>query len=148
MHFKKRALCKCQIQSRSSSKINNDQIIYKFLNISKDYNIKVLQCYQVLFSKKGFIKNIGNYIILIVIIINIISAVYVYVKEYRLLCEQINEILEIKLQQSEIETNSKKDLKLDDQIKENSTDIFTSSKKSNTKNNNSKSMIDDSKRDS
>ena len=147
-YVKKRALCKCQIQSRSSSKINNDQIIYKFLNISKDYNIKVLQCYQVLFSKKGFIKNIGNYIILIVIIINIISAVYVYVKEYRLLCEQINEILEIKLQQSEIETNSKKDLKLDDQIKENSTDIFTSSKKSNTKNNNSKSMIDDSKRDS
>ena len=147
-YVKKRALCKCQIQSRSSSKINNEQIIYKFLNISKDYNIKVLKCYQVLFSKKGLIKNIGNYIILIIIIINLFSAIYVYIKEYGILCEQINEILDIKLQQSEIETNSKKDLKFDDQLKENSTDIFTSSKKSNAKNNYSKSIIDDSKRDS
>lgn len=142
----KRALCNCQIQTRSSSRINKDQIVYKFLNISTDYNIKVLQCFQLLFSKNGFIKNIGNYIILIIIIINILSAVYVYVKEYGLLCEQINDILNIKLQ--ECETNSKKDLKYDDQLKENSTDIFTSSKKSNLKNNYSKSIIDDSKRDS
>ena len=147
-YIKKRALCNCQIQSRSSSKINKDHVIYKFLNISKDYNIKVLQCYQLLFSKKGFIKNIGNYIILIIITINIFSAVYVYVKEYGLLCEQINEILDNKLQESEYETNSKKDLKIDDQLKENSTDIFTSSKKSNIKNNYSKSIIDDSKRES
>ena len=145
---KKRALCNCQIQSRALSQINKDQIIYKFLNINKDYNIKVLQCYQLLFSKKGLIKNIGNYIILLIILINIFSAVYVYVKEYELLCEQINEILDIKLQESEIETNSKKDLKYDDQLKENSTDIFTSSKKSNLQNNYSKSIIDDSKGES
>ena len=147
-YVKERALCNCQIQSRSLSKRKSDQIIYKFLNISKDYNIKVLKCYQVLFSKKGFIKNIGNFIILIVIIIIILSAVYIYVKEYGLLCEQINEILDTKLQQGDIETNSKKDLKLDEQLKENSTDIFTSSKKSNIKNNYSKSIIDDSKRES
>ena len=143
---KKKVLCNCEIQSRTSSEINKDQIIYKFLNIRKDYNIKVLQCYQLLFSKKGFIKNIGNYIILLIILINIFSALYVYIKEYELLCEQINEILTIKLQESASETNSKKDLKYDDQLKENSTDIFTSSKKSNLKNNYSKSIIDDSKR--
>ena len=136
---KKKSFCKCQIQERISllSEINKEELIYKFFLVKNITNFYVLKCFNLLFSKEGFAKNIGSYFIIFILLIYIISAIFVYVKGYSLFLEQINNILDSKVEEND--NNSKKDLQFD--AKENSSDIFSSSKKykrSNAKNNSSK----------
>ena len=122
----KRVICHCQIQDRKSKFSNNqkEDFIFKFLNTKRKGNLFILKCYNLAFSKDGLIKNLGNYIIISIIIIYIISAISVYVKGYDLLLKEINKILENKiLEISDI--IPKKDNKF-----EGSTDIFSSSDKS------------------
>ena len=120
--------CLCQIQDRFSlfSKINNTEIIFKFLLSKRITNFDILKCYKFLFSRKGLIQNAGFYIILIIIFINIILVIFFYIKEYKLICEQINDIINAKM--NNFDNNSKIDLK--EEFKDNSTGLCSSSKKS------------------
>ena len=142
----KKSLCQCPFKNRIifNQNIDINEVRYK-LNISKKLtNFLVIKCYKSLFNKE-IIKNIANYIIILILFINVISAILVYVKEYDLLLEQISDLLDIKILENEFENHSKKELKLDEQIKDNSTDVFSSTKKnklSNPKNNISKSNSD------
>ena len=122
----KKVICHCQIQDRKSkfSKSQKEDFIFKFLNTKKKLNLFILKCYKLAFTKDELIKNIGNFIIISIIIIYIVSAIFVYIKGYDLLLEEINKIINNKiLENSDI--FPKKDIKF-----ESSTDIFSSSNKS------------------
>ena len=144
----KKSQCQCPIKNRIVFTQNTDinELIFKLENSKQFINFIVMICYKSLFNKE-IIKNIANYIIILILLINILSAILVYVKGYDILLEQISDLLDIKISENESDNHSKKDLKLDEQLKENSTDVFSSTKKnklsnSNLRNNISKSNCD------
>ena len=109
----KKVICQCVPQERISLNqvINKHILENNFINNKRIHNLNVLKCHKLLFSKEGLIANIGSYIIISIIIVYIISAIYFYLKGYNLLCQQINQILKIKILNNEIEIDSKKDSK-------------------------------------
>ena len=133
----KKSLCQCQIKDRILffQNINKSELIFKFNITKQPLNFLVIKCYKNLFSNE-IIKNIGNYIILFILFINLLSAILIYLKGYNLLLKQISDLLKIKILEIE------KDSNFDEQLKEISTDFFSSNKRnklSNLKNNISKS---------
>ena len=128
----KNVMCHCQIQDRINflSEINKDGKLYKFLIKKSLTNLGVLKCYHLLFSKSIFIKNLGNDILLLITLIHILSGIFVFAKGYDLLLNQINDILNVKILEAEKEnSSSRKEFKFESQLKENTTDILSSSNK-------------------
>ena len=105
---------------------NKNELIDKFINSKLILNLNILKCFKLVFSVR-LLKSVGRYIIFAVIILFLISGIYFYVKGYKLVFEEIEEILIIKKKQ-----NYKKNLNYDEYIKKNISDINTSSEK-NTK---------------
>ena len=134
---KKQVICQCKPRNNISlfSVENKDDLIEYIINIKSKTNLNVLKCSKVLFSKDGLIKNIGSYIILLIIILYIVLSIYFYMKGYILLYAQIDELLTSKILENEIELSSKKD---------SSTEISSSSKNINniTNKNNSNNKFD------
>ena len=132
----KKVICQCEPQERLSlyKEVNKDLLANNLINIKSIHNLNVLKCHKLIFSKKGLITNIGSYIIFLIIFLYMISAILFYLKGYNLLCQQINQILKIKIIENEIEISSKKDLK--EEKENNITDLSASIKKdrNNSKN--------------
>ena len=82
---KKKAICNCKIKNvfKSLDGIDKGKLLKKFTNYKKFLNLEVIKCFKLLFSKKGLIKNIGNYIILVIIFINIINLILFLTKGYK-----------------------------------------------------------------
>ena len=136
---KNQAICNCTIKEGIfiKSHYTKNELIY-LLKLKHSRNVDMFKCYKLLFSIKRLIKNIGNYIIAFIIIIFIILAITFYLKEYNSICDQINDLLRAKFVEIYYDTNK-------DEVKENSTDIISSSKKSKNsdiKNNSEKYIID------
>ena len=125
----KKVSCLCQIQNglSLSTEINKNELLYNFFITKKSTNFDVLKCYKLLFSKRGLIQNIGSYIILVIIFINIILAIIFCLKEYTIICNHINDIVNARILGNNFDISSKSDIK--EEFKENSTGIFSSSKK-------------------
>ena len=140
---KKQIICQCQPKNNISLFLieNKDELIEYLINTESKTNLDVLKCLKILFSKEGFIKNIGSYFIILIIICYIMLLIYFYLKGYILLYEQIDGLLTDKILENEIELSSKKDMKYEKEI---STDILSSSKNSNNtdKKINSKNKFD------
>ena len=72
----KNVICKCLIKINfpllSELYIDKDMFLNNLINISNIMNIDVIKYYHVLFSKEGLIKNIGNYILLSIRLIEVI----------------------------------------------------------------------------
>ena len=92
---KKKAICNCKIKNvfKSLDGIDKGKLLQKFTNYKKLLNLEVIKCFKLLFSKKGLIKNIGNYIILVIIFINIINLILFLTKGYKLFFKRIYGIL-------------------------------------------------------
>ena len=90
-----KVICHCSIQPRISlfSEIDKDKLISKIEKTKSFTNFYILKCYKLLLSKTNLIKNIGNYIMLIILFLYIPLPIYFYLKGYDLLCDQINDIL-------------------------------------------------------
>ena len=89
-------MCSCDIKSNLTSldKINldNNTLINNFKNIKSFLNLNFLACYNIVF-KKGLIKNnIGFFIGIVIIALQIFCIFYFYVKEYTIIEKEINEI--------------------------------------------------------
>ena len=83
----KKSKCKCQIKINlqlMSDVINNIKL-NNFINIKNDTNIKIIKCFKELFIKDGLKKNIGNFILLSIILSNIICLIVFIIKEFKLL---------------------------------------------------------------
>ena len=79
----KNAKCECEIKaenyeenSETDTTTEEENFFSNFINITSITNIDVLKCYKNIFTKNGLIKNYGNYIMLFIILIYIISLIY------------------------------------------------------------------------
>ena len=74
-----KAKCSCKVKESSSSlaemKINKTKLYENFINIKNIANIKLLVCFNELFSDKGIQNNIAFYIIIPIIIFHIIVII-------------------------------------------------------------------------
>ena len=82
----KKSICQCEIKLKfpliSEIKINKDSLLNNFININDITNLKVIKCYKELFTVEGLKNNIGNYILLVIIISSILSFIVFISKEY------------------------------------------------------------------
>ena len=95
--------CECKIKNEinfySDFNIDKKQLIQKLINIKKISNIWVIKCYNLIFSSKGLISNIGSYILLIIILNNIISLIIFIKLGYPLLKDKMEKIVDKKYPQ-------------------------------------------------
>ena len=73
--------------------INKEKLIYNFKNIKNSLNLEIMKCYNILFTKDGLKTNIGNYIILSILLINIVNNILFIFKGYTSLFKIIDNFL-------------------------------------------------------
>ena len=108
-----KAKCSCDVVESSTNyeniKINKAKLLENFIDIKNIANIHLLICYEVLFSKKGLIKNYGSYSIIIILLIHFIIIIIYYAKNlYKQIQNKINDIL-FSINNIEILNRGKKD---------------------------------------
>ena len=127
-----KAKCSCEVEESSQKKtfadmnINVTALLKNFIDIKKNSNIQILNCYQELFTGQGFIKNIGSYILIVIILTHFIIIILFYIKKlYNDIIENIKDI-----------TNALMDLKLKRRrsIKNKKTNVIQKEKKENKEN--------------
>ena len=145
-YITKRAECSCNVKqsplSFADMYINSTKLYNNFIDIKNIANINILTCYNVLLCKKGILKNIGSYIIILIIIFHIISFFIFCVKYTHEIKNKIKNIIHkiknLKLihnnDKSKKEQKNKKFIKnfsKSNKSKDNATNkIFINSKKS------------------
>ena len=91
--------CECSIKINfpliSEISINKDKLLKNFIDLKKTINISIIKCYKLVFSKEGLINNIGSYIILFIIILNIILLIIFRIKGYKKFIDRIKGIIKI-----------------------------------------------------
>ena len=116
----KRVKCDCHIKSKDfviSELVNDKNILsnYDFNDKNSSSNFVSMKCFYTLFSKEGMANNIGNYILLSVIVIYAILLILFYKVGYELLTAEINKIIE-EGQKIELNNNLKKNINNDNNI--------------------------------
>ena len=95
----KKSKCNCFIKIEmpfvSEIVINKDKLLDNFINIKDITNLKIIYCYKELFSVEGLKINIGNYIILSIILINIGCFIFFSIKDFKLLNHLIDTLIKI-----------------------------------------------------
>ena len=121
----KKALCKCLIKINllkiSEISIDKTKLYNSFAEFSTVINFEVMKCYHILFTKNGMLNNIGVYILIPIISLQIIFLIIFYNKDYNDIKNKIYQIIYIKknwkylkekllskTQNDEIEKRSKK----------------------------------------
>ena len=93
---KAKCLCKPKESSASASvadmKIDKSKLYKNFIDINNIANFKIMKCYKVLFNKKGIIKNIASYIVIIIEIFHIIAIIIFYSRQKKQLFKIIENI--------------------------------------------------------
>jgi len=96
----KQALCECDIKNEinliSSINIDKDKLLSNFKDLKSLINLDIVKCYDILFTTKGLIKNIGSYILLSTIFLFIISSFIFFGIGFTKLTSQIRDIMTIK----------------------------------------------------
>ena len=100
----KKSVCMCEIKSKIYT---ISEILESKETVSKDFNtdkktsssassVSTMKCFNTLFSKYGLLKNIGNYILLFIIVVFCVSSIFFYKVGFNLLENEIKQILLIK----------------------------------------------------
>ncbi len=96
----KKAICECGIKYEEYilSDLDNktDLLSINFTSDNSTSTISAMKCVDLLFSKEGLLTNIGNYILLFIIILHAISVVIFYKCGYQIIANNIQEILKEK----------------------------------------------------
>ena len=100
----KKSVCMCEIKSKIytiSEILESKETVSKDFNIentteSSSSSINLMKCYNTVFSKFGLLKNLGNYILLLMIVVFSVSSIFFYKVGYVLLDNDIKQILLIK----------------------------------------------------
>ena len=91
-----KAKCSCKVKESTSSfgdiNINKENLYDNFVDIKNIANINILGCYNKLFSKNGIIKNIGCWILIVIIILHLICMILFYCKGIFFIKEKIEGI--------------------------------------------------------
>ena len=99
----KKVQCKCKTKSKvdNITEISQSNDLLLETNFEKEnstLNIVTMKCTYTLFSKKGISKNIGNYILILIIIFILISTILFFKIGLHLFDTYIKEILKLKSQ--------------------------------------------------
>ena len=100
--FDKKVECECEAKNKfiSEKGIEKEQnLLNYFIDVKYNTNLDVLKCYKILFTKEGFIKNIGNFIIISIIILYISLINYFSAKGFNSFKIYLEKILKIKKQE-------------------------------------------------
>ena len=141
----KKVLCQCKIKNeiRLSGNISfdKDEMVNKIKDVKKTINLHVMKCYKKLFSKEGFIYNIGSYILLSIILIYILLTIFFYLKGNTIFKNEIRKI--IGYMKYKFAKNKEKDDKKKEKAKNNDKHIHKRNKSKTTKEvaNNDKTKI-------
>ena len=73
--------------------INTTKLYENFADFKNIINFNILVCYKILFTKLGLLKNIGSYIIAVIIIFHIICIIIFYMKQLRTIFKKIKDII-------------------------------------------------------
>jgi hypothetical protein len=76
--------------------IDKKRLLNNFMDLKSTMNIDIIFCVKALFSRNGLIYNMGNYIMLLNIIISFIYLILFYSKEYKNIFLKIREIIKSK----------------------------------------------------
>ena len=110
----KKVDCECDVKnSISISDFFSDYkvILDDFMDLKNQMNLNVLKCVKLLFTKDGFLNNIGNFILLFIIIVDIILAFIFYLKGLNYINSIIkNLVLTKKKRKKNLNVNSNNDL--------------------------------------
>ena len=113
----KKAICECPIINKlpfnDIFEVDKDKLLKSFINIKNILNIDVVKCYKLIFKGNGLLKNYGNYILLCIIFISIISFIIVCNKDYHSIINIIENIEKNKKSKNyeEIQITNKKEKK-------------------------------------
>ena len=92
-----KAICSCEVKETPASiadmNINKGKLLENFKDIKNIVNFEFLICYKQLFKKEGIIKNIGCYILLVIILFHLISILIFYINQFPSLKKRIQEII-------------------------------------------------------
>ena len=81
----KKAVCSCGIKTeitlRNNIKLDKETLLNSFTDINNIANIQMLKYYKVVFKKNNIIKNIGCYIYLGLIILNLACLLYFIIRD-------------------------------------------------------------------
>ena len=114
-----KVICKCDarnfIEQLSDIDIDSEKFFNGWVNIRNMINLKVLKCYKLLSTKDGFLKNVGNFIILTIILLFIVAGIYFYFKGFfklktKIIKLQEELLLEFKEDNQDIDYESQKKL--------------------------------------
>ena len=100
----KESNCQCKVKKEMiifNIKIDKDRLKDKF-QVDKSTNIGIVKCYYLLFRKDGLKKNIGSYILLLIIFLFIIDLFVFFFKGYKSLLNKIKKVLKDKINLKDI----------------------------------------------
>ena len=90
-------ICSCKAEESSSSyefmNIDKNKIFKSFINIKNIANINLMKCYRILFTKEGLKKNIGSYLLIVIILFHVIFIIIFFVKKSRKIKKKIKRII-------------------------------------------------------
>ena len=93
----KKVVCECLIKISfpliSEIEINKDLFMKNLKNISSIMNLDIIKCYKILFTKEGLIKNIGNYILISIILISMVLFLLFIIKGFKKIKNQIEYLI-------------------------------------------------------
>ena len=113
----KKAQCKCKTKSKvdNITEISQSNDLLLETNFEKEnstLNIVTMKCTYTLFSKKGIIKNIGNYILIVIIISLLISTILFFKVGLHIFDTYIKKIITLKSQNGGSSKRIKKKIKV------------------------------------
>ena len=93
-----KAKCSCNVKESASSifnmNIDKSKLFKNFADIKNNFaNIGILGCYQNLFTKNNIIKNIGFFIMALLILLHIIFIIIFYCNKINILKNKIKDII-------------------------------------------------------
>ena len=108
-----KARCLCDIKTFISSineiRIDKDKLMKNFKDFHNIVNLEVIKCYKIAFSKNNLVINYGFFILIFIIIIFFVCLILFYIKFYKKLFDEMNEIvLCLKKPGINLEQNKKK----------------------------------------
>ena len=100
----KKVLCTCKAKNVFEYNINpgikfdKNNILDSFINIRYTSNLHVMKCYKILFTKDGFIKNVGNFLIISIILLYIFLIDYFSIRGFNSYKNKIYSLLDIQIE--------------------------------------------------
>ena len=111
----KKVSCKCmpkmELKKISNNYFDKNLLLHKITDFKTNTNIYIIFCYYTFFTKDGIKYNIGSYILIIIIIINIIGIILFYKKGIKEIHDIINNIIKNKIFNNNNNTKNKKSIK-------------------------------------